>query len=363
MDANGNVMPQEYIAADTKIERNGMPVNGIGSGVAVSGDNEISKNPDFPTVSPCWYVAKVKAYQGKNVKRYMRKRALPIEAWIATQSVESQWTDRMKEVEKYHFPSYVFFKFTTEGVNLKRVFSEICTVPYVCGILTAPGESEPAKIPDRQIRMFRQMLSDKHRVVSFVKEKLCKGDRVRVAGLENMEGVEGEVENVSDNESNIYVTIDYLGYATLRIKRKYLMPLNEPTAKKTSKPTRPNGDSKIVATNWLALHPYNEMMPVDEQYLAFANGIAQYLGNPLLRIPKEKRNPLAWRLAAYVEDKRSGLRLFSTFVALTRKGKKLHPIENLLAEDVGKEKMAGFMADYSPKSINANDLCYFFAPI
>lgn len=359
VDAACKVMPQNDVAADTEIETNGLPVNGTGSGVAVPSSNQNSEKRDFSTAPTYWYVARVKSYQGKHVRRYLRNKSLPIDVWIATQSIESKWTDRTKKVERYHFPSYLFFKMQTNDVNEKLVFREVCATPYVYSLLTAPGESEPAKIPDRQIMMFRQMLSDELRPVSIVGNVLCKGDKVRVTGIDHMRDVEGYVEKLSPNEANIYVTIGHLGYATLKIERKYLTPIVEKSTEKREKPAKPAADIKITAEDWLALHPYHEMMPADRQYVAFANGIVEYLASPLLRIYREKRKHLALRLASYVEDKRSGLCLFTTFVALTRKEKKFHPVADLLAEQVCDEDIEVFMADYNPKSVNAIDLCYF----
>lgn len=101
------------------------------------------------------------------------------------------------------------------------------------------------------------------------------------------------------------------------------------------------------------------MMSVDKQYVTFANSILSYLDNGAIGVPYEKRRPLALTLTCYVEDKRSRLRMFSSFVAAFRQKKEyIHPIQQLM-KSLTKEQLDTFMADYSPTKINAIDLCYF----
>lgn len=388
MDAE-NVAVQGVNAVDScKNTDDVVPVEPLtGSGEAVSEADEKSKNGEFsskynksiPSYSLCWYVATVTVGKEDKVEKLMNNLKEPIEVWMP--GIKKMDKDNLNAIRAYKFDihSFVFFRFrpfapkeelpkqysgdfqcdkyTNSETVRKEIFNNILSISSVQGILKIPGENTYAPIPAYQINRFRKMLKDGGQFVELVDGMISKGKKVVFTG--KYQGLEGVVDSISDNEQYVYILIDYLGCAKIKVERGMV------ELAKDIKDERNKNEGKKIAINrtitdkdWLALHPYDDMMPVDKQYVAFANSILSYLGNGTFDIPFDKRKPLALTLACYVEDKRSRLRLFSSFVAaLRQKKERIHPIEKVL-KPLSKEQLDASMADYSPTKINAIDLCY-----
>lgn len=343
-----------------------------GKGEAVSEGGENFKNGDFssnpikstpPSSSSCWYVATVTVSNEVKAERLISNLGLPIEVWLP--NFRKVYRDNSGYATSYRFNlySFLFFRFLPSSKeDVKRtIHKNILPISCVTGILKKPGDSEYAPIPAYQVDRFRQMLKDGGQLIEILDGSITKGKRVRFKN--KYQGLEGIVDSVSDNEQYVYIQIDYLGCAKVKVKKGMIELYESHDAIQRAESL--NSEKKITVSrtitdaDWLALHPYVEMMPVDRQYLAFANSLLSYLDNGTLGVPFDKRKPLALTLACYVEDKRSRLRLFASFVAsLRQKREYLHPIEQLIPS-LPIEQLDALMGDYSPTKINAIDLCYF----
>lgn len=367
-----------------------MPIKPIDNSVAVPLNEGKTKNADFssnkvhsiPLSSLCWYVAKVKANHERMAKIAMKALEEPIEIWVPGLREVDKDNGNIKRTERYHIYGFVFFRFLPylqkEGVTRfsnefqsqkdtdkdsvrEDIFRNILSISYVRDILKIPGERRYAPIPAYQIERFRRMVEYAHHPVVIVSEMVSKGQKVRFVNDEYKDIV-GVVESISDNEAYLYVVLDYLGCAKMKVRKEMVEPIDDRDdlkGRKKPKSLNANGNRTICEDDWLALHPYNEMMPVDQQYLLFAKSILSYLDNGTIDIPYEKRKSLALSLACYIEDKRSHLRLFSTLVATLRQKKKyFHPVELLTNKPITNGKKEALMADYSTTKINALDLSY-----
>lgn len=356
-----------------------------GNGVAVletiENDKKVSAfSPDeiaeMPTVAmsspPCadrtclaplrWYVALVRANCETQTEKLIASLQLPVSVWVPRQRVMSQWSDRMKMVDKYYIHNYVFFHFSPDTAATPRQkaqsFSKIRSISHVYGLLEAPGANVPASIPNYQVEKFKLMLSERNNPVSIVPGMVAKGEKVRVKSG-NLCGLEGNVEYVSRNEAKIFVTLDILGCAVVAIDPKLLVKVKDNEGGGSKHRSGQLAAHTLDESDWLNLHPYSEMLPSDIQYLSFANAILSFLEKQSVTLSRVRRQALALTMAGYVEDKRSNLCLFTSLVAASRRTFGIaHPVESLFAVEVSDEKMEEYMSGYNPNKLNAIDLSY-----
>lgn len=391
MDAE-NVAAQEVNIVDScKEDEYALPIKPIDNGVAMPAVEENSKNGDFSSKrkspislsSLSWYVAKVKANHEAMAKKLMKNLDEPIEIWVPGLKDVDADNGAIANTDKYHIYGFVFFRFlpydkdcdkrgqtiinvqnkknTSSDMVKKGIFRKVISISYIRDILKIPGENTYAPIPAYQIERFRRIVENTNHPVVIVDEMLSKGQTVRFLD-EKYKDIVGKVESTSDSEPYIYIVLDYLGCAKVKVKREMIEPIyvDDKKKKKEKKKTDTVVNDRTIQTNdWLTLHSTNDVMPVDKQYIQFANSILSYLENGTIGIPRDKRKSLALSVACYVEDKRSHLRLFASFVAAFRQKKEhFHPIELLINSTPNEDQKKSFMADYSPTKINAIDLAY-----
>lgn len=97
-----------------------------------------------------WYVVYTKSRNEKKVAVALNERG--IEAYCPTKTVESQWSDRKKKVEKPLFNSYCFVKLAEK--DLRSVFAVHGVVRYIywCG--------RPAIVKEEEIEVLKNWLND-----------------------------------------------------------------------------------------------------------------------------------------------------------------------------------------------------------
>ena len=174
------------------------PVNGTDDGEAVHG---------------AWVAVMVHTNCERRVAD--RLEQLSFECYVPVQEEIHRWSDRMKKVQRLVIPSIVFVR------SKEARFSELRRQSQVRCLLTNPGETRPAIIPDVQIERLRFMLgqSDVPVELSNNMHQMEMGSKVIVMrGI--FRGLEGTVSYMSDGSVHVGVLLQGLGYAHVEINKK-----------------------------------------------------------------------------------------------------------------------------------------------
>ncbi|WP_455663845.1 UpxY family transcription antiterminator [Phocaeicola sp.] len=155
-----------------------------------------------------WYVALVQMNCEKTVEKKLQ--AVGFQTFLPVQTEIHRWSDRKKKIDRIVIPMMLFVKLSSEEIKKVRNFS------FVYKLLTAPGESVPAVIPEEQIDQFKFMLGNSDSEITIEPLTVQKGDKVRVR-RGSLRGLTGYAGNSSDGKSKILVVIDYLGCACVSI--------------------------------------------------------------------------------------------------------------------------------------------------
>ncbi len=153
--------------------------------------------------TPCWYVARVRSCQERNVAASLSSSGL--EVFLPTAREIHRWSDRRKLVEVLLVPRYVFVRCTGRQ-RLEALRSE----PRITAFLSSEGR--PAVVRDSEMEAFRRMVESGGRV-SVVQEQPAPGDRVRVVSGP-LTGVECELVSVAGGRC-LAVRLGLLGAATM----------------------------------------------------------------------------------------------------------------------------------------------------
>lgn len=141
------------------------------------------------------------------------------ETYIPIQQEVHQWSDRKKKVDRLIMPMIVFARATVREEEWLRNQS------YIHKLLALPGTDEDKKgfattIPDSQIEKLKFLLENAETEVTIV-SNFKVGDSVRVISGP-LKGLEGVVCEADEKSSVMGIQIDGLGYACVKITKKYL---------------------------------------------------------------------------------------------------------------------------------------------
>ena len=139
-----------------------------------------------------------------------RLTKLGVENYVPTQTEIRQWSDRKKKVERVVIPMVVFVHTDEKTERSLRMHS------FIRKILTYPGQTAAAVIPDDQIERLKFMLKQADSPVELMPENLRVGDRVRIA-RGALKGLEGELCKSVPEKSMVAIRIDGLGYACVSV--------------------------------------------------------------------------------------------------------------------------------------------------
>lgn len=168
-----------------------------------------------------WFVAIVKHNTEKACGEKLQQ--LGYEAWVPTQQERRVWKDgRVKMVDRIVLPSYVLVH-VTEQQRLK----EVVRLPFIFRFMPSMAGkggrlrsvSPVAIVPEKEIDTLRYMLGNADDLVTFDRPPLHVGDNVRVA-RGNLRGLEGVVAKAEDGSSYIYVVMESLGCAKVKVDPK-----------------------------------------------------------------------------------------------------------------------------------------------
>ncbi|MBR5824723.1 MAG: UpxY family transcription antiterminator [Paludibacteraceae bacterium] len=154
-----------------------------------------------------WIAALVQMCMEKKVGERLTK--LGVENYVPTQTEIRQWSDRKKKVERVVIPMVVFIHTDEKTERSLRMQS------FIRKILTYPGQTAAAVIPDDQIDRLKFMLRQSDSPVEMMEQNLQVGDKVQIV-RGALRGLEGEFfKNV--DKSMVAIHIEALGYACVSV--------------------------------------------------------------------------------------------------------------------------------------------------
>ena len=155
-----------------------------------------------------WIAALVQMCLEKKVGERLTK--LGIENYVPTQTEIRQWSDRKKKVERVVIPMIVFIHTDEKTERSLRMQS------FIRKILTYPGQTAAAIIPDDQIDRLKFMLRQSDTPVEMMEQTLQVGDKVKIVrGV--LQGLEGELTQFENGKTVVAIRIEALGYACVSI--------------------------------------------------------------------------------------------------------------------------------------------------
>ena len=154
-----------------------------------------------------WIAALVQMCTEKKVGERLTK--LGVENYVPTQTEIRQWSDRKKKVERVVIPMVVFVHTDEKTERTLRMHS------FIRKILTYPGQTAAAVIPDDQIDRLKFMLRQSDSLVEMMEYHLQVGDKVQIV-RGALQGLEGELYKNVD-KSMVAIHIEALGYACVSV--------------------------------------------------------------------------------------------------------------------------------------------------
>lgn len=168
----------------------------------VNGTNDREAHPKF------WIAALVQMNCERKSAEKLSK--LGISNYVPIQEEMHQWSDRRKKITRVVIPMVVFVRVDEIERNLVRDLS------FIYKLITYPGQSQPAIIPDSQISQLQFMVDNSKAQIVFKESSLCIGDTIQVI-RGPLKGLTGSVCQTEDKKLMVAVRLDFLGYACVNI--------------------------------------------------------------------------------------------------------------------------------------------------
>ena len=168
----------------------------------VNGTNDREAHPKF------WIAALVQMNCERKSAEKLSK--LGISNYVPIQEEIHQWSDRRKKITRVVIPMVVFVRVDEIERNLVRDLS------FIYKLITYPGQSQPAIIPDSQISQLQFMVDNSKDQIVFKESSLCIGDTIKVI-RGPLKGLTGSVCQTEDKKLMVAVRLDFLGYACVNI--------------------------------------------------------------------------------------------------------------------------------------------------
>lgn len=166
-----------------------------------------------------WFAIRVRSNHERVAALHLRERGF--EEFSPSYQTRRRWSDRMKTVEQYLFPGYVFSRFNPED----RL--PVLTVPGVVS-LVGLGKT-PCPIPDQEIENIRKMVQSGLLVRPW--PFLEVGQRVLIE-RGPLAGVEGILQDVK-GKFRLVVSISLLHRAvSAEVDRTWVRPLRSSASKR-----------------------------------------------------------------------------------------------------------------------------------
>ena len=155
-----------------------------------------------------WIAALVQMCTEKKVGERLTK--LGVENYVPTQTEIRQWSDRKKKVERVVIPMVVFVHTDEKTERSLRMQS------FIRKILTYPGQTAAAVIPNDQIDRLKFMLRQSDSPVEMMEQNLQVGDKVQII-RGALQGLEGKLCKCIPEKTMVAIRIESLGYACVSV--------------------------------------------------------------------------------------------------------------------------------------------------
>lgn len=163
--------------------------------------------------SKFWIAAYTRPRSEKKVALELRK--IGIETYVPIQKQLRIWSDRRKFVEIPVIPMIIFAKISEADILILREHS------LIIRIISQPGMKVAAHIPTDQIDNLKYMLGQSEIPVSFENGDFKSDDFVTIV-RGSLTGLIGQVKDVKDDMTEVWISIDLLGGTIVKIKSSEL---------------------------------------------------------------------------------------------------------------------------------------------
>ncbi len=174
---------------------------------------------DGEACSGQWVAALVQT----NCERRVAERlgGLSFETYVASQEELHRWSDRVKKVQRMVIPNIVFVR------TAKDRYPELKAFTFVRGLLSQPGDRQPAVIPDKQMKTLQFMLGQNDSPVYLENSvrHLVLGGKVRVQ-RGSFAGLEGTICRLRDGDLHVGIQLDNLGFAHVSIHQNDIQEIS-----------------------------------------------------------------------------------------------------------------------------------------
>lgn len=175
--------------------------------------SSVNGTDDRRTPPKFWIAAYTRPRGEKKAALELRKSG--IEIYMPVQKQLRFWSDRKKLIDVVIIPMIIFAHVSIEDIpTIKRH-------PLIIKILSLPGQNKPAHIPESQIEDLKLMLAQSETEVDFVQGNFTANDNVVVIDG-SLKGLRGKVKEVSGETTTVWVTVDLLGGAVIKLKNHIL---------------------------------------------------------------------------------------------------------------------------------------------
>ena len=170
-----------------------------------------------------WYVLLVALRAEKSVRDNLQCRG--IESFVASRKELHVWRrEQRKVIEKVLIPAVVFVHTT----NSER--EDILKQPNVKAFMVNPaarkteyGRNPLAIIPDTEMQLLQDMLTQNDLDVDFATTNFAVGDRVKILGLGSTDQLAHIIRIPGDNNTYVGVRLESLGCAYMQIPQSRLI--------------------------------------------------------------------------------------------------------------------------------------------
>ncbi len=133
-----------------------------------------------------------------------------IEIYVPIQKQLKTWSDRKKYMEVPVIPLIIFAHISDEDIIKIKSHS------LIIKIISLPGKKGPAHIPNSQIEKLKFMLGQTEVPVSFEQDHFKSEEIVEIV-RGSLKGLIGRVKAVKDDMTEVWISIDLLGGAVMKI--------------------------------------------------------------------------------------------------------------------------------------------------
>lgn len=178
----------------------------------------VNGTDDREARSKFWVAAYTRPRSEK--KSALELSKIGIETYVPIQKQLKMWSDRKKLVDVPVIPMIIFACISEENILMIKAHS------LVIKIISLPGKKEPAQIPSAQIENLKFMLNQTDIPVSFEQGHFDTDDVVKIV-RGKLKGLVGQVRAVKEDMTELWMSIDMLGGAIMKIKSSELEHMNK----------------------------------------------------------------------------------------------------------------------------------------